>query len=103
MWVQRYSSRESLDTVSLSSIDIIYLGTLPNFYLFFAPNVHCTKIEDIVSNIQSEIKRKIGKLSWINDNDKIRIKEKIDSMVKYIGYPSWYDEEGKMNEYYDKV
>ena len=57
----------------------------------------------MVSNIQTEMKREIDKFSWMDDDAKIQSKEKIDSMVKYIGYPSWYDEVGKMDEYYDKV
>ena len=57
----------------------------------------------MVSNIQTEMKREIDKFSWMDDDAKIQSKEKMDSMVKYIGYPSWYDEVGKMDEYYDKV
>ena len=72
-------------------------------FTYFSLNVYWTKIKDIISAIQFEIKREIGKLSWMDDDAKIQSKEKIDSMVKYISYPSWYDEVGKMDEYYDRV
>ena len=28
---------------------------------------------------------------------------KVDTMKKNIGYPDWYDEEGRIDEYYDTV
>ena len=57
----------------------------------------------MVSNILSEMKKEIDEFSWMDSDAKIQSKEKVDSMVKHIGYPSWYNEVGKMDAYYVTV
>ena len=53
--------------------------------------------------IQDEIQRYFIESSWMDYKAKILAIQKVGSIKKMIGYPDWYNQEGKIDEYYDKV
>ena len=57
----------------------------------------------MVSEIQTEMKRHFNESSWMDNNAKLLAMKKVDGMRKNIGYPDWYNQKGKIDEYYDKV
>lgn len=54
-------------------------------------------------NIEEEIKREITDSPWLDEKTRAAAQEKIDAMTNFVGYPDWYDEPGKVDEYYREV
>lgn len=57
-------------------------------------------VTDMLNGITDELKIRIGRSEWIKQDVKTFMKEKLDSMVKQIGYPKWYNNETYLIERY---
>ncbi|XP_066593251.1 uncharacterized protein [Prorops nasuta] len=57
-------------------------------------------VNNMIEVMKTATKIEIEKSNWMNEDMKKDVKEKIDKMKKYIGYPKWIDNNTAVENYY---
>lgn len=57
----------------------------------------------MLNDIKAEINERILNSTWTSASSKNFMIDKIDNILPMIGYPSWYDNETALIEYYKEV
>ena len=52
---------------------------------------------ELVNNLQKALEARISKLDWMSDSTKIKAKEKLQTIIKKIGYPDKWRDYSKVN------
>ncbi|XP_066593232.1 neprilysin-like [Prorops nasuta] len=59
-----------------------------------------SKANAMIDAVKTVTKIEIERSTWMNDHMKKDAEEKVDKMMKHIGYPEWYDNNTAVKNYY---
>ncbi|KAM3958770.1 endothelin-converting enzyme homolog [Aphomia sociella] len=66
-------------------------------------NVTKPKIQTMLDEIKNALAHLVGKTKWMDDDTKLATYHKIIEMKTLIGFPNWFFEDGRLEEYYDGI
>lgn len=83
----------------LSEVGLIDITSYAFVKKYFPVEIEQTA-EEMISYVQKEVEREISESEWLDDNIREFATEKVRSMKKSVGYPSWYSNVTIMRSYY---
>ncbi|XP_031766921.2 endothelin-converting enzyme 2-like [Galleria mellonella] len=82
----------------LMGMAISYAIVDPHFHNFTRP-----KIQIMLDEIKNALAHLVGKTKWMDDDTKLATYQKIIQMKTLIGFPDWFYEEGRLEEFYEGI
>ncbi|RVE42834.1 hypothetical protein evm_012509 [Chilo suppressalis] len=70
----------------------------PNFF-----NVTKPKVQTMLYEMKNSLAHLVGKAKWMDDDTKLATYQKIIQMKTLIGFPDWFMEDGRLEEYYSGI
>ncbi|OAD62945.1 Membrane metallo-endopeptidase-like 1 [Eufriesea mexicana] len=101
---RRFPTRDSmcLQLVQISNV-AGYEYVKKYFSEDVAKSVIILIIADMIDDIQKEVEYQIKESTWMNDDTKHFILDKLVHMKNWVGYPSWYRNETLVKRYFQGV
>ncbi|KAG7198912.1 hypothetical protein KM043_015729 [Ampulex compressa] len=91
--------KEEWSSKCISEIEMMDIMSY-TFVKKYFPDKILRKAEEMIGFVQQEVERQISQSKWLSENFKTIAIEKVKSMKKEIGYPSWYKNTTIMKNYY---
>ncbi|XP_028166516.1 neprilysin-4-like [Ostrinia furnacalis] len=66
-------------------------------------NVTKPKVQIMLHEMKNALAHLVGKAKWMDDDTKLATYQKIIQMKTLIGFPDWYLEDGRLEEYYQGI
>ncbi|KAL0829029.1 hypothetical protein ABMA28_003901 [Loxostege sticticalis] len=82
----------------LMGMAVSYAIADPHFF-----NVTKPKVQTMLHEMKNALAHLVGQAKWMDDNTKLATYQKIIQMKTLIGFPDWFLEEGRLEEYYEGI